>query len=221
MKELSVREKPLQERPREKLVRYGAKYLSDKELLAALLGSGGKGINVDTLAERVLAQIDLAKGEVSAEQLQQIPGIGLAKACLLTAAFEFARRRIRPEGLRVTQPSDVLKELQHLANRKQEHFTCTTLNGANEIIATRVVTIGLVNSCQVHPREVFSDCLTDRASAIIVAHNHPSGNLEPSSEDSALTKRLVDAAEILGIRLLDHIIFSERGYFSYQEAGML
>ena len=107
------------------------------------------------------------------------------------------------------------------ADRKQEHFICISINGANEVITTRVVTIGLVNKSQVHPREVFADPLTDRASAVIVAHNHPSGRLEPSAEDIELTKQLQESGKTLGIAILDHIIFNQKGYFSFLEQRLL
>jgi DNA repair protein RadC len=115
----------------------------------------------------------------------------------------------------------VLPLIRHFADRKQEHFICVSLNGANEIIATRVVSVGLVNKTQVHPREVFADPITDRASAVIVAHNHPSGSLEPSKEDIDITARLKSAGEILGIRLLDHVIFNSKGYYSFLEKGLI
>ena len=103
--------------------------------------------------------------------------------------------------------------------RKQEHFLCVSLNGANEVIQTRVVSVGLVNKTQVHPREVFADPITDRASAVIVAHNHPAGGTSPSREDREVTQQLKFAGETLGIRLLDHIIFDRKGYYSFLEKG--
>jgi DNA repair protein RadC len=115
----------------------------------------------------------------------------------------------------------VLPLIRHYADRRQEHFLCVSLNGANEIIATRVVSVGLVNKTQVHPREVFADPITDRASAVIVAHNHPSGSLEPSKEDIDITGQLRSAGEILGIRLLDHVIFNSKGYYSFLEKGLI
>ena len=153
-----VKEMPIFKRPREKLQEKGPKALSDKELLAILLGSG-------------------------------------------------------------TQTHDVLTLIQHMADRKQEHFLCISLNGAYEVIAVRTVSVGLVNKTQVHPREVFADPITDRATAIIVAHNHPTGNLTPSKDDIVITRQLKSAGETLGIKLLDHIIFSHKGYYSLMENG--
>lgn len=111
--------------------------------------------------------------------------------------------------------------IRHYGDRKQEHFICISLNGANEVIAHRVVSIGLVNKTQVHPREVFADPITDRAAAIIVAHNHPSGGIAPSSEGIAITEQLKGAGETLGVKLLDHIIFNQKDYYSFLENGLL
>ena len=121
--------------------------------------------------------------------------MGPAKATLILAALEFARRRIRPEGLKISFPPDILPLIRHFADRKQEHFLCVSLNGANEVIQTRVVSVGLVNKTQVHPREVFADPITDRASAVIVAHNHPAGGTSPSQEDREVTQQLKSAGK--------------------------
>jgi DNA repair protein RadC len=163
--------------------------------------------------------LDAANERPSLQELKKIEGIGVAKASLIAAALEFARRRIRPEGLKVSFPADVLSLIGHFADRKQEHFLCISLNGANEVIACRVVSVGLVNKAQVHPWEVFADPITDRATAVIIAHNHPAGGLTPSKEDIEITQRLKTAGETLGIRLLDHIIFNHKGYYSFLEHG--
>jgi DNA repair protein RadC len=215
----NIKDMPEYERPREKLQMKGAEALSDVELIAILLGSGTKGHDVMKVAGRILKVLDGNPKQLSLEDLQKIEGVGLAKATLIAAALEFARRRIRPEGLKISTPADVLPLIQHFADRKQEHFVCVSINGANEVIKSRVVSVGLVNKTQVHPREVFADPITDRASAIIVAHNHPSGGLTPSREDIDITKQLKAAGETLGIRLLDHIIFNHKGYYSFLEHG--
>jgi len=133
--------------------------------------------------------------------------------------IEFARRRIKPEGTKIETPADLLPLVRHYAERKQEHFLCASINGANEIINIRVISIGLVDRTPVHPREVFADALTDRASGVIVAHNHPAGPLEPSAWDVEVTKQLKAAGEIVGVVLLDHIIFNRNGYFSFLDNG--
>ena len=217
----AVNEIPIEDRPRERLAARGAESLSDTELLAVILGSGSKQYRVHKLAASVLKIFNSLNGSTSYKDLKNIPGIGPAKASLLSASLEFARRQIRPAGVRIRDSSDVFSLIRHIGDRKQEHFVCISLNGAHEVIATRVVTVGLVNSSQIHPREVFSDPILDRAASIIVAHNHPSGNLRPSQADIEVTKRLKESGEILGIKLLDHVIFSESSYFSFQESGLI
>ncbi len=210
---------PEQDRPREKLLRKGAAAMSDQELLAILLGKGTPGMDVMTLAGKLARVIDEKGLSVRAEDLTAFEGIGEAKATLVLAAIEFARRRIKPEGLKIRTPADVLPLIRHFAERKQEHFLSVTINGANEVLNVRVVSIGLIDRSPVHPREVYADALTDRASGIIVAHNHPAGSLEPSPSDIAATKQIKQAGEIIGIELLDHIIFNRQAYYSFLEEG--
>jgi len=212
---------PAVDRPREKLLRKGAKALSDQELLAILLGKGTPRIDVMTLAQKLARVMDEKGLDIQCEDLRQFEGVGAAKATLLLAAIEFARRRIKPEGIKIETPADLLPQIRHYADRKQEHFLCATINGANEVMNVRVVSIGLIDRSPVHPREVFADAISDRACAIIVAHNHPNGTLEPSSNDLDVTKQLKGVGEVVGISLLDHIIFNRSSYFSLLENGLL
>lgn len=217
----NIADLPLSDRPREKLKAKGVKSLSDKELLAILIGIGNVKNDVMALAEKVLKTLDSSEGLADIETLQEIEGIGLAKASVIAAAIEFARRRIHPEGIKIRFTADLLPLLHNYADRKQEHLLCVSLNGAHEVIAIRVVTLGLANKTMIHPREVFADPITDRASAIILAHNHPGGLPKPSSEDIIMTKKIIDAGETLGITLLDHVIFNNRGHFSMVEQELL
>jgi len=212
-----IKDLPLHDRPREKLLKRGASFLSDQELLAIILSKGTKKADVLSLSKKIVKIIDEKGLLFTAHDLTEIDGIGNAKATSIAAAFEFVRRRIKPEGLKIKFPADVLPLIQHYADRKQEHFLSISINGANEIMNVRVVSIGLVNKSQVHPREVFADVISERASAVIVAHNHPQGELKPSNEDIQITKQLKEAARILGLSLLDHIIFNTKGYFSFAE----
>ena len=212
-----LKDLPLDERPREKLLKKGAESLSDQELMAIILGKGSKKNDVLSLAKQLIKTIDEKGIKVQAKEILNIDGIGEAKATTIAAAFEFVRRRIKPEGLKIKFPVDVLPLIQHYGDRKQEHFLCISINGANEVMNIRVVTIGLINKSQVHPREVFADVIAERASAIIIAHNHPVGDLKPSPEDMVVTKRINEAATILGMSLLDHIIFNNKGYYSFVE----
>lgn len=212
---------PEQDRPREKLLSKGAAALSDQELLAVLLGKGTAKMDVMTLAGKLARVIDERGLGVTVEELTAFDGVGGAKGALILAALEFASRRIKPDGIRIETPADLLPHVRHYADRRQEHFLCATINGANEILNVRVVSIGLVDRTPVHPREVFADALADRASGIIVAHNHPAGGVAPSAADVELTAQLKGAGEILGVPVLDHIIFNRTDYYSFLEEGTL
>lgn len=211
---------PLTERPREKLCLKGKEALSDQELLAIMLGKGTKNHDVLSLARKLIAVIDKQGLNISIDDLVDFNGVGKAKAAIILAAFEFVRRRIKKEGITFEKPSDIVPLFSHYADRKQEHFLCVSLNGANEILNIRVVTIGLADRSHVHPREVFADVLIDRASAVILAHNHPAGPLDASDEDIAVTKQIAQAGQIMGIPVLDHIIFNQKGHFSFVEKGV-
>ena len=212
---------PKHDRPREKLLAKGAEALSDQELLAVLLGKGTAQMDVMMLAAKLVRVIDEKGLSVRADDLTGFEGVGEAKATLILAAIEFARRRIKPAGMKIETPADVLPLIRHYADRKQEHFLAVTINGANEVLNVRVISIGLIDRSPVHPREVFADAVAERASGIIVAHNHPAGGLEPSPADIEATKQLKGAGQIVGIELLDHIIFNRVGYFSFLESGRL
>jgi DNA repair protein RadC len=207
--------------PREKLQSMGAKALTDEELLAVMIGSGTRGCPVHSIASQVLPHLELSGVDVDVEALQNVSGIGPSKALLLAAALEFSRRRIRPDGVKIRGAKDVLPLLQHIVDRPQEHVMTISLSGAHEVIKLRTVSIGLLTSCPVHPREVFVGPISDHAYSVILAHNHPSGDPAPSAEDRQVTKQLSEAAKTLGMRLLDHIIFARRGYYSFQEHGEL
>lgn len=216
-----IKDMPVHERPREKLLEKGAGFLSDQELLAIILGRGTRNQDVLTISKKIIRIIDEKGLNFSAGDILELEGVGQAKAATIAAAFEFVRRRVKPEGLKIKFPADVLPLIRHYGDRKQEHFLCVSINGANEVINVRVVSIGLVNKTHVHPREVFADPITDRASAVILAHNHPTGDLNPSQEDINLTNQLKKSGQILGISVLDHIIFSPRGHYSFVEHGQV
>jgi DNA repair protein RadC len=212
---------PAEDRPREKLMEKGPAGLSDRELLAILLNAGIKGKNVNVLASDLLERLDHENGIPTVEELANMTGLGNSKACSVVAMLEFGRRRWGVAGTRIRHPEDIFNLIRHHADRKQERFICISLNGAHEVLAVRIVTIGLVNRTIVHPREVFADPILDRSSAVICAHNHPSGQLIPSSEDDEITARLRSAAEILGLNFLDHVIFSDKAFLSYRQSGRI
>jgi DNA repair protein RadC len=215
----TIEQIPKPDRPREKLLARGAAALSDQELLAVLLGKGTAGMDVMTLAARLARVIDAHGLEVRAPDLQGLPGMGEAKAALVLAAIEFARRRIKPAGVKIATPADVLPLIRHYADRRQEHLLAVTINGANEVLSVRVISIGLIDRSPIHPREVFADAVAERASGLILAHNHPEGGLQPSAADLAATRQLRAAGTLLGIELLDHIIFNRDGYFKLMETS--
>lgn len=217
----SIKDLSKNERPREKLIEKGAQTLTDNELLAVLLGKGTQKHDVLSLSRKIIKIIDRKGINITAEDILNVEGIGTAKAALITAAFEFVRRRIMPEGLKIKFPADVVPLIRHYGDRKQEHFICVSINGANEVMSVRVITIGLINKSHVHPREVFADVISERASAVIIAHNHPVGELAPSEDDIEITNQIKAAGKVLGINLLDHIIFNGKSYYSFAENDIL
>lgn len=209
------------DRPREKMEKKGTTALSDLELLAVLLGSGIQGKDVFEVARDILK---LAQGDfdnINLEKLRDIEGVGLAKACQIMAAIEFSKRFLVKEGIKVKNIDDVVKLVEELRAKKQEYFLSLTLDGASYLIQKRTVFIGTLNHSIVHPREVFADAISDRAAGIIFVHNHPSGNIDPSKEDIAITNRLLEVGKIVGIEVIDHIIVGKGGCFSFQAEGML
>lgn len=206
---------------RERMLRSGSAAISNLDLMTAMLGSGLPGKPVRKLAKEVLDQISGGTRSFDIKTLMAIEGMGKAKSCSVAAAIEFGRRIFSARGTRIGMPKDAFPLLIHYADLRQEHFIVISLNGGHEVNAVREITKGLINKTVVHPREVFADPITDRACAVLVAHNHPSGNLEPSDEDLDITKRLRQSGDILGIPLLDHLIFSENGYFSFVERGLI
>lgn len=217
----TIKELPEHTRPREKLREKGVAALTDEELVAVILGMGTAGVDVRTMARHVAALIREHREAITLEQLVPVPGMGLAKSGQILASFELARRYLLSESTKIECAEDVLPLLSDIRNKTQEHFVSITLNGANEVIQKRIVTVGLLDRSLVHPRDVFADVITDRAAAVIFAHNHPSGDLQPSEEDIKTQTRLVEAAKILGIRVLDHLIVSRKGYFSFEDSGLI
>jgi len=193
------------DRPREKLLAKGEAHLSNHELLQVVIGSGIAGADVTKIADDILAVMERHNGKPTMDELVAIRGVSLATASKLLASLELTGR-FNHSGKRIMDEDNVLELLADIRHKQQEHFVVLTLDGANRLIEKRIITIGTLNASLVHPREVFADAITDRAAGIVVAHNHPGGSLEPSGPDIIVTKRLRAAGELLGIRLLDHII---------------
>ena len=212
-----------QEMPREKLKRIGVQALKDEELLCILLRTGYAGKNVFTLSKEILKKFPNGKlFLLSYQELSKIKGIGPAKAAELCCSTELAKRYLGADPFpSITKPSDVLSVLQDIANRKKEVFVVLYLNGRNKIVHKEEISVGTLNASLVHPREVFEPALRHSVASIILAHNHPSGETEPSPEDFVITKQLCDAGKLMGIEVLDHIIIASNRYYSFKENNKL
>lgn len=200
---------PLIDRPREKLQRKGEHALSDFELLEVMIGSGNAAADVGTIARRLQKLLRSGTDSLSLEALTSVPGINLAQASKLLASLELARRHLVRDVQPLKNYADILAKFSDIRTKQQEYFICLSLDGGQRLIAQRTVTIGTLDTVLAHPREVFADPLVDRAAYVIVAHNHPSGDVEPSQKDIALTQQLVAAGQLLGIPLHDHIIVTK------------
>ncbi|MBB1566621.1 DNA repair protein RadC [Candidatus Saccharibacteria bacterium] len=203
------------DRPREKLACYGTARLSDLELWMAIIGSGNARADVGKIAREVLKILRQKGGDVLYDDLRSVVGLGEAKIPVILASLELARRYLLDgDQPIIDSPEKAVELLADIRDKKQEYFVCLTLDGANRLIAKRVVTIGTLPASLVHPREVFADVIADRAASIIVADNHPSGSLEASQADREVTNRLRQAGELLGINLVDHIIITKDNFQS-------
>ncbi|WP_053957520.1 RadC family protein [Inediibacterium massiliense] len=225
---ISIREMAKTERPREKLLKWGVECLSNAELLAILIRTGTKDLSALDLAQKVLS-ID-QEGlryltNCTVEELSNIKGIGIAKACQILSSIELGKRLAlssSKEKYSITSPKDVSNILmEEMRYYKKEYFKTILLNTKNEILSIDNISIGSLNSSLVHPREVFVNAIKKSVASIILVHNHPSGNPKPSSEDINVTKRLIEAGKIIGIYILDHIIIGDGKYISLKESNMI
>lgn len=210
---MSDRRKDL--RPREKLQTKGAEALSDYELLMAIIGSGNAQADVTKIARDVQKLLKGKGSELTYDDLLTVKSLGPAKATQIMAGYELWRRQFEvSERPIIDSPEKAVEQLADIRDKKQEYLVCLTLDGASRLIAKRIITIGTLTASLVHPREVFADAITDRAASIIVAHNHPSGSLTPSPDDVNVTEKLNDAATLLDIELVDHIVVTKTDFFN-------
>jgi DNA repair protein RadC len=222
----TIKQLPPELRPRERLLTAGPSALSDGELLGLLFGIGSREKTAVELAGEVISAAGGLHGlyDVSVHELTEVNGIGEAKACIILAALELGRRigQVRNPGRPViSSPADVDRLLRgRISNLDRENFVVVLLNTKNEVTDTPLVSVGTLSASLVHPREVFKPAIRASAASVILAHNHPSGEVEPSREDREVTKRLKESAKILGIEVLDHVIVGD-GYYSMKEHGML
>lgn len=206
---------------RELTLQHGIEYPSDEELIMMILGSGARGITIEKLSERVMNCINHSHPKDLVSNLCKIKGMGNGRALAVASSLELGRRMNNHKAVLLKRPRDVLPFVQRYSMENKEHFLCITLNGGHEILQLRVISVGTVNQTLVHPRDIYSDAVKDNAAAIVVCHNHPSGNCQPSQADIELTHRIQAASDLLGIPLLDHIIFSSSSYFSFIENNLL
>lgn len=226
-KPMMIKELPVDERPREKLREHGAQAMGNSELLAILLRTGSQDASALRIAERLLDnQGGLAGfGSATMESLEQVKGIGEAKALTILAAVELGRRidSLAPLDRKVIRtPDDVVALLMpRFRYEARENFLAVLLSTKNHVLKTPVISVGSLNASIVHPRELFREAINASAASVILAHNHPSGDPSPSSEDVELTRKLVEAGQLLDIPVLDHVVLGDGKYVSFKEKGIL
>lgn len=220
---VTIKSLPELDRPRERLFTKGPSFLSNTELLSIILGKGFRGRSVNLLSEQVLSMFNGLTGlkKVSTSELFSIKGIGLAKACQIVACIEISRRLSESPVIRSNpiDSSDKVYELirPYLLSRQKEHFILVSLDSRKKLIAIDNISIGSLDHTIVHPREVFKTAINRRAASVILAHNHPSGDPEPSIDDITITERLISVSLTIGIPIIDHIIVGEGGYISLKK----
>jgi DNA repair protein RadC len=223
---VKIKELPVEERPYEKMISLGASKLTNEELISILIKSGTKNYSAKELATILLKNINNISdlNNISYKELIQISGIGIKKSCVLLAAIELGKR------VNGYTPSIISKKLNSsqivfeyyrnlLKDTKQEHFYCVYLDNSKKIIYEKLLFLGTINYSVVHPREIFKEAYRYSASAILCVHNHPSNNLFPSPEDLKITRNIKEVGELLGIKVLDHIIIGKNSYYSFLENG--
>jgi len=222
---MKMQDVPKTERPREKLISKGPQNLKDEEFLAILLGTGVEGKNVIEVAKQILNKYSKKRLlKLTYNDLSKIKGIGPAKACTILAAAELVKRalKIGEETLPVIRSTkDVIAQVGYLRNKLREHLVATYLNARNEMLFRKHIFIGTLDANIAHPREIFSEALRQNAAAIILVHNHPSGDPEPSKADLEITKRILEAGKIMGIDVLDHVIITKNKVFSFKENKLI
>jgi len=207
--------------PREKLQKYGVSKLADHELLAILLGSGIQGFNVLQLSKKILDTVlKIGKEKITIADLRKINGLGQIKASQILSIIELTKR-LNTNKPEILSANDVWKLCTDIRESKKEHFIAFYLDTQNRLIERQIISIGTLNTSLVHPREVFEPAIKLSTASIIIAHNHPSGDTEPSPEDKEVTKRLREADKILGIEIVDHVIVSKLSYLSFAQKRLL
>jgi len=224
-KSFTIHDLPKIERPREKMISKGPENLKDEELLAILLRTGREGKNVLELAKQILRKYSKKRiFKMQYEDLIKIKGINSAKACTILAATELIKRALEvgEETIPVIKSiKDVAAQFSYLRDKTREHLAVLYLNARNEMVFKKHLFVGTLNANLAHPREIFEHALLQNAASVILVHNHPSGDPEPSKDDLEITKRIVEAGKIMGIDVLDHIIITKTKIFSFKEKKLI
>ena len=225
---MKLKDLPKEQLPRERLIKYGKESLSDVELLAIILRSGTKDINVKTLAENLIIKYGSITNlkDLTINKAMEIKGLGLVKAVSLLASLELGKRvyeqKIPDKRFKIKNADDCYKYFSKIIeNEKQENFLTIFLDNKNNVISYKIIFKGTINQSIVHPREVFKQAFLESSSSLIIMHNHPSGDSSPSKADDEVTTNFASIGEIMGIKLLDHIIIGNNCYYSYIESGRL
>jgi DNA repair protein RadC len=212
-------------RPRERLKKHGVQVLSDPELLAIIFKTGNKEENAISMSDRLITKYGIGKlNQLSLKELQEIKGIGPAKAMQILALFEFNKRHnlSRQNGKAIKSAKDVYEYAsQRFNSNDREQFMILHLDTKNRIIKDDIISIGTLNASIIHPREVFKSAIRESSNSIILVHNHPSGDAEPSFEDEQITKKLVEAGKLLSIKVMDHVIVGNGEHYSFKDESTL
>lgn len=224
---IKIKDLPINDRPRERLINKGVQNLSDEELLSIVLKTGTKDVSAKVLAMELLKKIGTIQNlkNIGFHALTQIKGIGTAKACLILAIQELNRRmNVKQDKIvdvKITTPEIVYDYYKNIVNEYQEYFYCLYLDSNKKVLSEKLLFMGTVNESMVHPRDVFKEAYLVNATAIICVHNHPTGDVRPSKEDVIVTDRLNEIGYLMGIKLVDHVIVSKNKYYSFLENGKI
>lgn len=227
MENIKIKKIPINDRPRERLINYGASSLSNEELLSILLNSGTKNISVKNLASIILSKTNNLKDldKLSYHNLISIKGVGSVKASIILSFLELSKRINMEEAsiikTKLNDPSKVFNYYKYKVNKYQEEFYCIYLDAKKRVINNKLLFVGTVNHSMVHPRDIFKEAYNLNAAFIICVHNHPSGDVNPSLDDINVTRRIVEIGNLMGVKLVDHIIISENNYYSFLENGKI
>lgn len=216
-----LKDMPLADRPREKLQRKGVTALSDFELLEVMIGNGGPNADVSNIAHQIQKQLRRGTNTLTYESLTGMHGVSVATASRILAGLELAKRHLVRDTEPLRSQQDILARLVDIRTKQQEYLVCLSLDGGQRLIASRTISIGTLDAVLAHPREIFADAIADRAASVLVAHNHPSGEIRPSQKDISLTQQLAAAGQLLGIDLRDHFIVTKNDYYSFRQHHLL